>query len=72
MAWVGVRYLLLRCRKSAIEVSAMLQLIILIALICVPILSLLAIGTRMERQKRKKAQVVQESAALQGLYERQL
>lgn len=50
----------------------MLQLIILIALICVPILSLLAIGTRMERQKRKKAQIMQESAALQGLYERQL
>ena len=51
---------------------AMFQLMVLIALVCVPILSLLAIKVRVERQEQKKAQTVQESAALQSLYERQL
>jgi Tfp pilus assembly protein PilV len=50
----------------------MFQLMVLIALVCVPILSLLAIKVRVERQEQKKAQTVQESAALQSLYERQL
>lgn len=50
----------------------MFQLMVLIAVVCVPILSLLAIKVKVERQEREKAHNVQESAALQSLYERQI
>lgn len=50
----------------------MLQLIVLIAVVCVPILSLLAIGTRLEKKRRQKAHEAKESEALKNLYKQQL
>lgn len=50
----------------------MFQLSVLIAVICVPILAMLAMGARMEQKQRRQADTVQEQASLKALYERQV
>ncbi|MCG7605728.1 hypothetical protein [Halomonas sp. MM17-34] len=49
----------------------MLQLSVLIAVICVPILAMLAMGAKVEKRQRDRAKIVQERAKLMEIYKHQ-